>query len=413
MKSTGKQFLDKNVHDEAVSRLNTVLDHFERICVAFSGGKDSTVLLHLAIQVARERKRTPVHAVLIDLEGQYQTTIAHVIEMFDLPEVQPWWICLPINLRNASSTAEPYWCAWEPGREADWVRPIPEHPAVIRSENYFPFYRYRMEFEDFVPAFNEWMAQQRSIAFLVGIRADESLNRYRAVKKRQRIKQSAFRGISWSSRDSAGATAVSFYPIYDWRFNDIWRYIHDNQLPYNRIYDYMYQTGTPFSQMRICQPFGDDQRRGLDLFHQIEPQTWFRIVKRVEGANYAARYSRQKFLGYSGGVGLPVTFSTWKQYCKFLLLSLPPPLRALYERRLQVFIDWWACHGYPLHCWPDAGEPALENKKKQPSWRRVAISLLKLDLGKSLSFGHAKCDTALFLQEDTKWKRHIKDIDCG
>jgi predicted phosphoadenosine phosphosulfate sulfurtransferase len=108
MKATGKQFLDQNVYEAAISRLHTVFDNFERVCVAFSGGKDSTGLLHLALQVARERKRTPVHAFLLDLEGQYQTTIDHVTQMFSIPDVKPWWVCLPINLRNASSAIQPY-----------------------------------------------------------------------------------------------------------------------------------------------------------------------------------------------------------------------------------------------------------------------------------------------------------------
>ena len=414
MKATGKRFLDQNVYEAAVSRLHTVFDNFERVCVAFSGGKDSTVLLHLALQVARERKRTPVHAFLLDLEGQYQTTIDHVAQMFSIPDVKPWWVCLPINLRNASSAIQPYWCAWEPGREADWVRPMPDHPSVISRQNYFPFYRYRMEFEQFVPAFDEWLAQRESIAFLVGIRADESMNRYRAVRKHEQVKKSAFKGINWSSKHSKAGAAVSFYPIYDWRFADIWHYIHVHRLPYNRLYDYMYQTGMPFSQMRICQPYGDDQRKGLDLFHKIEPDTWFRIVRRVEGANYAARYSRQKFLGYHGGVGLPPTFTTWRQYCDFLLKSLPPSMRSIYTRRLKVFIRWWQVRGYPLTEWPDAGEPALENKKQQPSWRRVAVSILKLDLGRSLSFGYAKRDADMLVEVDSEWKKlPTRNIDCG
>ncbi|MCH2858688.1 DUF3440 domain-containing protein, partial [Listeria monocytogenes] len=81
----------------------------------------------------------------------------------------------------------------------------------------------------------------------------------------------------------------------------------------------MYRAGVPFSQMRICQPYGDDQRKGLDLFHRIEPRTWFKVVRRVAGANYGARYCRQRFLGYRGGLGLPPSFGTWREYSQFLL----------------------------------------------------------------------------------------------
>lgn len=392
-----KKYIDLDVLEASKERLRLIFTHFSRVCVAFSGGKDSSVLLHLALEVAAELKRGPVHALFIDLEGQYSATIDHVKEMLSRSDVRPWWICLPINLRNASSLQEPFWCAWEPGREADWVRPLPEHPAVISDPDRLPFYRHRMEFEEFVPAFNEWLARDEPTAVLVGIRSDESLNRYLAVKRRGSAKKRAWRlptgeVLAWSAREQPGSRAVNFFPIYDWRFEDLWRYQCDRGCAYNRIYDAMHLAGTPFSQMRICQPYGDEQRKGLDLFQKLEPETWARLVRRVMGANYAARYCRQPLLGYRGGLGLPPSFENWRAYSRFLLGSYPQPLRGVYERRIQRFIEWWGEHGYPLSTWPDAGTPALENRRQQPSWRRVAMSLLKQDMARSLSFGFARRD---------------------
>jgi predicted phosphoadenosine phosphosulfate sulfurtransferase len=395
---TGKLYHDINVYDATQARLRLVFQHFKRVCVAFSGGKDSSVLLHLALDVAKETGHGVVHALFIDLEGQYQATIEHVTEVFDRSDVHPWWVCLPLNLRNASSLQQPYWCAWEPGLDAQWIRPKPQHPSVISDPDFFPFYRYRMEFEEFVPEFNAWLAQDEPTAFLVGIRSDESLNRYLAVKRRARIKKCAWtppgssKPIIWSARDRHDSQAVTFFPIYDWRFGDLWHCVAEHGYAYNRLYDDMYKAGVPFSQMRICQPYGDDQRKGLDLFHKLEPQTWFKVVQRVRGANYAARYCRQRFLGYHGGLGLPPTFNTWRQYSQFLLQSMPSPVRKIYQRRIVRFIRWWEQHDYPLQTWPDAGEPALENRKKQPSWRRVGLSLLKQDMARSLSFGFARRD---------------------
>lgn len=400
----GKNYYEVNVYDATRARLKLIFQHFERVCVAFSGGKDSSILLNLALDVAKEMGGLSVHALFIDLEGQYHATIDHVEEMFNRDDLHPWWICLPINLRNASSLQEPYWCAWEPGLESQWIRPMPLHSSVIKDQSFFPFYKYRMEFEEFVPEFNAWLAQDKPTAFLVGIRADESLNRYLAVKRRARIKKCAWappessQPIAWSAKDRKDSQAVTFFPIYDWRFEDLWRCVAEHHYSYNLIYNSMYKAGIRFSQMRICQPYGDDQRKGLDLFHKLEPQTWFRVVKRVMGANYAARYCRQRFLGYRGGLGLPPTFSTWQQYAHFLLQSIPPPLRQVYQRRIGRFILWWEQRDYPLIAWPDAGEPMLENKKKQPSWRRVALSLLKQDMARSLSFGFSRRDIELLNQ---------------
>ena len=290
-------------------------------------GKDSTVLLHLTLAVARARGRLPVDVLFVDLEGQYQSTIDHVAELLRHPDVRPWWVCLPLNLRNATSAYEPFWCAWEPGREADWVRPLPDHPAVISDPAVFPFYRYRMEFEQFVTGFNAWLAGPTPTAILVGIRADESLHRYRAVATRVPSKRNAWTPpattvpVPWSARDPR-SPAVAFFPLYDWRFSDLWRYLGEHALPYNRLYDLMYRAGVPFGRMRICQPYGDDQRQSLDLWQRLEPATWARVVQRVTGANTAARYCRQSFLGYRAGHHLPPTMPSWQAYSQFLLRTL-------------------------------------------------------------------------------------------
>lgn len=47
--------LDMNVFDAALMRLDWVFDTFEQVCLSFSGGKDSTVLFHLAAAVARKK----------------------------------------------------------------------------------------------------------------------------------------------------------------------------------------------------------------------------------------------------------------------------------------------------------------------------------------------------------------------
>lgn len=70
----GKHYQDADVHAATLSRLRLVFRNFERVCVAFSGGKDSSVTLQLALDVARELGRSPVDVLFIDLEGQYQAT---------------------------------------------------------------------------------------------------------------------------------------------------------------------------------------------------------------------------------------------------------------------------------------------------------------------------------------------------
>lgn len=394
-----KTYLSINVYEAAKERIKLVFDQFETIVVSYSGGKDSRVLLELARREAKLRGRQ-IHALFIDLEAQYQATIDHIEEtMLNDDTIIPVWICLPLNLRNAVSVYQPHWCCWEPGQKDHWVRPLPQYDCVINDQDYFPFFRYRMEFEEFIIEYPKWVVGDsgKTYASLVAIRSDESLNRYRAVAKKVGGKKSAYwyneQEIRWGTVFNKSPNIVSFYPIYDWRTEDIWRFFSTEKVSYNRIYDLMYLTGMPLVEMRICQPYGDDQRKGLDLWQKMEPETWGRVIDRVMGVSYGAKYARQKMLGYHRGLGCP-DGHTWKSYTFFLLSTLPDAMRERYLSNYAVFLEWWMRHGYPdlaeVH---DDEIPYLADsgRRKLPSWRRLALAILKNDFWcKSLTIGAIK-----------------------
>ena len=366
--------LSINVHDAAIERLNYVFDRFERICVSFSGGKDSTVLLHLAQQIAVERRRT-IDVMFIDWEAQYDATIAHVEEMLSLPSINPIWIALPISTSNESSFHDPMWTAWDIAKQDLWVRPLPAGPGVIADYDHFPFYDYGMTFEEFVPLFNEWYSQDAPAAFLIGIRADESLNRFRTVKKQgHKGVRKTWQDIAWSTQSAD--QGWNFYPLYDWRVEDIWTNIGRDDVPYNHIYDMMYLAGMSLHEMRICEPYSMEARKHLDKYHYLEPETWDRIVQRVGGANFGAKYGRSELFAFQR-IEKPDGL-TWKEYSHLLLESLPPPLRDHYRRRIDVFLGWFQKN----LGWEDLKEesdPKLEAKKLGGSWRMIARALLRND----------------------------------
>lgn len=377
-----KRELPMDVYEAALERLRTVFDRFERVYLSFSGGKDSSVMLHLALHVARERGRLPLDVLVVDLEAQYRSTMDHVAEMLEQPGLRAHWVCLPIHLRNATSSHQPHWLCWDPNAQDRWVRSLPEAPGVVSDENAYPFFRRGMEFEEFVPAFGEWFAGGKLTCCLVGIRADESLNRFRTLKN---DKKARLDNLMWTTQVRPGL--FNAYPIYDWATEDIWTANARFGWSYNRIYDLMQMAGVPLSQQRICQPYGDDQRRGLWLFHLLEPETWGRVVARVSGANFGALYCGGTILG-NRTVELP-TGHTWRSYAQFLLDSMPPVTRSHFEKKIEVFLGWWADHGMPDV--PDTADPNLEAQRKAPSWRRIAKALIKNDYWcKSLSFSQTK-----------------------
>ena len=380
-----KKKLGINTYQAAVERIKYTFDHFERIYVSFSAGKDSTVMLHMVMDEAIKRNRT-VGVMIIDLEGQYTKTIEHAEKCRELYKNNSewYWLCLPLHLRNAVSVYEPFWKCWDPEKEKDWIRPMPKN--IISDINYFDFFKDGMEFEEFVPLFGEWYSQGERCACLVGIRADESLNRYRTIAN---VHKEPYNGKMWTTRVTEHCYNV--YPIYDWNTSDDWVYQGKNpEKPYNELYDFMHLAGLTISQMRICQPYGDDQRRGLWLFHLIEPETWARVVARVNGANSGALY-----IGESGNVNgyrkiTKPEGHTWDSFAKLLINSMPPKTQDHYKNKIYKFVKWWEDRGYENGI-PDEADLMMESKKDVPSWRRICKSLLRNDYWcKGLSFTQQK-----------------------
>lgn len=368
-----KIYTNTNVYDAAIERIEFTFASFKKVYLSFSAGKDSTVMIHMVADVARRLGRS-FGVLLVDLEGQYKLTIEHaeavLDEYSDCTEV--YWCCLPISLRNAVSVYEPQWICWDKDKQDDWIRQ-PYKNAVI-DEEFFHFFKKGMEFEEFVPMFGEWYSQGETCACLVGIRTDESLNRFRTIASKTKT---TFAGKRYTTKVTDSVYNV--YPIFDWRTEDIWVYHAKNKHKrHNELYDRMHMAGVSLSQQRICQPYGDDQRRGLWLFHIIEPETWAKIVARVNGANSGALYIHENgnINGYHK-ITKP-DGHTWQSFAKMLLSSMPPQIKVHYKNKIFLFISWWMEKGYPDGI-PDEAVLALEMKRDVPSWRRVCKTLLRND----------------------------------
>jgi len=380
-----KKYLEIDVYTASKARLHRLFDDFERVYLSFSAGKDSSALLHLTLEVAKERGRLPLDVLTIDLEGMYKHSHDYMQAMLSHPDVRPWWICLPIHLRNSVSQYQPHWLCWDAERKDDWIRPMPDSPWVISDETFFPFFRRGMEFEEFTPAFGEWFADGIRTACLVAIRSDESLNRYRTIAS---ITKTPWQGLCWTTKLSDAL--YNAYPIYDWSVEDVWIAHGKQGWPYNKIYDLMHMAGVSLHQQRLCQPYGDDQRRGIWLFKILEPETWTRVVNRVQGANFGNRYV-QLSGNVLGNIKIRLPKGhTWKSYAQFLLDTMPPHTAAHYRQKIAKFLEWWDKHeGVPII--PDEADANLEAKRQAPSWRRICKVLLKNDYWcKGLSFTQTK-----------------------
>jgi len=353
-------------------RISEAFDLLEVIYISFSGGKDSTVMMHLVCQEARKRNRK-VGVLIIDLEAQYSATIEHVEAMIQEYSdcIDLHWFCGELLLRNAISDFEPKWVCWDSEKKEIWVREKPKQEADLSQ---YDFYVPKMEFEELMVIFGPWYARGRSCGAFIGIRSDESLHRYRAIVSRK--DGLMLDGKKWTTK--IAPNVYNLYPIYDWRTEDIWLFHSRNkELRYNTIYDLMTRAGVKFSSQRLCQPFGDDQKKGLWLYQILEPETWYKLLNRVSGVNSGALYAQDTGnINGTNKISKPEG-KTWEEYTNFLLKSLPKKMQENYILRFKKFIACWKKRGYATI--PDAAPHDLEVKQWAPSWRRMCRCILRND----------------------------------
>jgi|TARA_Y100000289_G_scaffold28130_2_gene27736 predicted phosphoadenosine phosphosulfate sulfurtransferase len=367
-----KYYLNKNVLQASKERISKVFDSFEKYYISFSGGKDSTVMTHLVLDEAIKRNKK-VGLLIIDLEAQYQNTIEHIEEIIDKykDNIDLHWFCGELLLRNAVSDFQPKWTCWDNNNKNIWVR---EKPKKASDLSQYDFYVPKMEFEEFMVLFGKWYAKDALTAGFIGIRSDESLHRYRAITSNK--KNLTYNNYKWTTK--LNKNLFNVYPIYDWRTEDIWIF-HSKykNLCHNKIYDLMTMAGVKLSNQRLCQPYGDDQKKGLWLYHILESDTWYKLLNRVSGVNSGSLYINEKgnINGYNN-VTKPDNH-TWESYCNYLLKSLPYKMQIHYKEKFKKFIVGWKKRGYNKI--PDEAPHDLEVKCWAPSWKRMVRCILRND----------------------------------
>jgi predicted phosphoadenosine phosphosulfate sulfurtransferase len=199
--------MGESVLSMAERRVASCFDRFDVVAVSFSGGKDSTAVLNVALKVARERRRLPLEVFFFDEEAIQPETVDYVRRVSRLPDVKLRWLCLPVEHHNACSDKQPCWHPWAPEDRAKWVRDLPPEGET--------------ELEGFC---RKGIAQSTHLllppsrgqcVMLMGIRAQESLSRYRSVACKRGF--DCFMSPVYRIRHLKKA-----YPIYDWAVEDVW-----------------------------------------------------------------------------------------------------------------------------------------------------------------------------------------------
>lgn len=327
-----------NVYEASKKRLEILFRDFDNIYVSFSGGKDSGVLLELCIQFIRENNLNRKIGVFhIDYEAQYEMTTNYVDQVLaenqDIIEV--YRCCVPFKAPTATSMHQSYWRPWNPDEKDIWVRPLPKE---FHGKEHFDFFNENMFDYEFQEKFSSWYHQVKKAkrtACLVGIRTQESLNRWRAIHSDRNYKN--FEGNIWTKE--MYKDVYNAYPIYDWLTTDIWTANARFGWSYNKLYDLYHLAGVPIEKMRVASPFHSAAIDSLKLYRTIEPHTWGKLVGRVNGVNFSGIYGGTTAMGWQS-IKLPENH-TWESYMHFLLATLPEETKANYLEKLSTSINFW------------------------------------------------------------------------
>lgn len=341
----GRVYKEKSVYEAANDRIKYIFDNFERVYLSFSGGKDSGVMLNLAIDYMRTNGITDrkLGIQIMDNEANYSHSLdfMHRIIKENLDILDVYWCCLPITLPCTVSSYAIDWQCWGVDDEDKWIRPMPKEEYIVNISNH-PFgekFVENMSYDDFWDMFAEWYSQGKSCANMIGIRTSESLNRYRAILNADKVMHG---GNFWTKKNTKHTFNV--YPIYDWRTEDIWTANAKFEWDYNKLYDVFYRAGVPVGSMRVASPFMSESKSSLSLYRVIDPDCWARLCARVSGANFIATYGKQ--LNYSS-FKLPKGH-TWKSFVKFLLDTLPKEVSENFKMRFIQSIKYWGRVGRGL-----------------------------------------------------------------
>ncbi len=336
-------YLETNVFEEGMKRIEMIYDHFDDVIVCMSGGKDSTVLFHMTLDVARRRGRLPVKVFWLDQEAEWQHTVDYMDKIMRMPEVDPYWFQVPFAFPNNLSTKREVLTCWDESCPNKWVHPksdiaITEIPDSVPEKEKRKLHDRDKAFYVLMDALPRTMTTSQNCAQISGMRINES------PKRRQAISMSAavFQGETRGTQKVLGIQ--NFWPIYDFTNDDIWTAIAKNHWEYNPVYDMQYQYGCSKNKMRVSALIHETAWWSIQMLHEFEPKTYDRLVARCPGTSTFEHGFDENSVMPSE---LPFAFKDWREYRDYLLEHLvDPKYHDMYRRRWknQNTEDWYTVH---------------------------------------------------------------------
>ena len=326
-----QNYLETNVFEEAIKRVNFVFDNCDDVIVSMSGGKDSTVVFNIALMVAKERGRLPLKVFWLDQEAEWEATDEYMSYVMHRKDVKPYWFQIPFDFTNSLSFEDNFLRVWDESKENVWIRP---HSDIAITKNPSDKNRFH-DLINILPSYCDVEGKEQ-VGVLVGMRISESLNRRMTLS----YGNAQYKGITWCKKPVKNTRC--FYPIYDFNDTDIWAAIAKNKWKYNKIYDKFYRYGITGKDMRVSALIHETAWHSIERLQECEPRIYNRFLDRVNGVNCFSHFGKDVM-----PKELPQVFKDWKEYRDYLLEAfIKPEYWDLFRKRWngQDGEEWYKAH---------------------------------------------------------------------
>ena len=253
-----KLYIDSDVYTEAKKRIRHVINTFDSVLVAFSGGKDSLCTLNLVDEVYKEMGiEEKVKVFFRDEELIPDDVIDFVKGIAESGRFDFRYFAIPLKSSKFILGNTYDYVQWDKDRE--WLRQPPEYAIRLQDGDYRVFSQYDAD---------EYICQHEKgrVAIITGIRADESLTRLQSccVKRNENY---------INATSSKRIKLVK--PIYDWTERDLFVYFCKKDIRYCEIYDKQMING---QQLRVATPLHAEYAKRFEKLKTLYPKFYQQLI---------------------------------------------------------------------------------------------------------------------------------------